>query len=104
MDSEFIDLEEKLSISNLFDDVINVLESLYALMFKNLSLLHFGAFLLLYHVVHFHIFNSFFFLVLLLQINGSLARKALQDLLERGLIRLVSGHATLSIYTRATNT
>eukprot|EP00270_Netrium_digitus_P007422 TRINITY_DN215_c0_g2_i2.p1 TRINITY_DN215_c0_g2~~TRINITY_DN215_c0_g2_i2.p1 ORF type:complete len:111 (+),score=34.38 TRINITY_DN215_c0_g2_i2:114-446(+) len=39
-----------------------------------------------------------------LRINGSLARKALRDLLARGTIRLVSGHSTQSIYTRATNT
>ncbi|CAI7785905.1 unnamed protein product [Closterium sp. NIES-54] len=39
-----------------------------------------------------------------LRINGSLARRAIKDLLSRGSIRVVSTHATQSIYTRATNT
>ncbi|KAK6253697.1 hypothetical protein QUC31_015417 [Theobroma cacao] len=37
-------------------------------------------------------------------INGSLARKAIRELMARGLIRLVSAHASQQIYTRATNT
>ncbi|KKY23876.1 putative 40s ribosomal protein s25 [Phaeomoniella chlamydospora] len=36
-----------------------------------------------------------------LKINGSLARKALNDLEERGVIKKVVGHARGSIYTRA---
>uniref|UniRef100_A0A803PCZ7 40S ribosomal protein S25 n=1 Tax=Cannabis sativa TaxID=3483 RepID=A0A803PCZ7_CANSA len=39
-----------------------------------------------------------------LRINGSLARKAIKDLMARGLIRMVSAHASQQIYTRATNT
>ncbi|KAD4584021.1 hypothetical protein E3N88_21622 [Mikania micrantha] len=39
-----------------------------------------------------------------LRINGSLARKAIKDLMARGAIRLVSAHASQQIYTRATNT
>eukprot|EP00271_Cylindrocystis_brebissonii_P007567 TRINITY_DN2112_c0_g1_i1.p1 TRINITY_DN2112_c0_g1~~TRINITY_DN2112_c0_g1_i1.p1 ORF type:complete len:113 (+),score=34.43 TRINITY_DN2112_c0_g1_i1:93-431(+) len=38
-----------------------------------------------------------------LRISGSLARKGLQELMAKGLIRIVSQHATLAIYTRATN-
>lgn len=34
-----------------------------------------------------------------LKINGSLARKALQDLEERGVIKKVVGHSKLSIYS-----
>jgi small subunit ribosomal protein S25e len=36
-----------------------------------------------------------------LKINGSLARAALKDLEEKGVIRKVVGHSTGSIYTRA---
>ncbi|CAM0953142.1 unnamed protein product [Alopecurus aequalis] len=39
-----------------------------------------------------------------LRINGSLARRAIQDLVERGLIRMVSIHSSQQIFTRATNT
>ncbi|GAB2214852.1 hypothetical protein Droror1_Dr00019217 [Drosera rotundifolia] len=39
-----------------------------------------------------------------LRINGSLARHAIRDLLDRGCIRLVAAHASQQIYTRATNT
>eukprot|EP00897_Mesotaenium_endlicherianum_P010648 jgi/Mesen1/9611/ME000659S08988 len=39
-----------------------------------------------------------------LRINSSLARRAIQDLMAKGTIRLVSAHATQGIYTRATNT
>ncbi|KAM0000251.1 40S ribosomal protein S25 [Helianthus debilis subsp. tardiflorus] len=39
-----------------------------------------------------------------LTINGSLARKAIKDLMARGAIRMVSAHASQQIYTRATNT
>ncbi|EXC04421.1 40S ribosomal protein S25 [Morus notabilis] len=39
-----------------------------------------------------------------LRISGSLARKAIRELMARGLIRLVSAHASQQIYTRATNT
>ena len=38
------------------------------------------------------------------QINGSLARAAIRELLDKGLIRAVAVHATQSIYTRSTNT
>ncbi|KAH7517795.1 hypothetical protein FEM48_Zijuj09G0102200 [Ziziphus jujuba var. spinosa] len=37
-------------------------------------------------------------------ISGSLARKAIRELMARGLIRMVSAHASQQIYTRATNT
>ncbi|KAG1369703.1 putative 40S ribosomal protein S25 [Cocos nucifera] len=40
----------------------------------------------------------------LLEINGSLARRAIKDLMARGSIRMVSAHASQQIYTRATNT
>jgi small subunit ribosomal protein S25e len=40
----------------------------------------------------------------IMQINGSLARRAIRDLMAKGLIRLVSAHASQQIYTRATNT
>ena len=43
-------------------------------------------------------------LSVLLQINGSLARAAIRELLEKNLIRSVAVHSTQSIYTRATNT
>ncbi|KAI5801111.1 putative 40S ribosomal protein S20 [Geopyxis carbonaria] len=36
-----------------------------------------------------------------LKINGSLARKALADLEEKGVIKKIVGHSKLSIYTRA---
>ncbi|PSN74972.1 putative 40S ribosomal protein S25 [Corynespora cassiicola Philippines] len=36
-----------------------------------------------------------------LKINGSLARRALADLEEKGLIKKVVGHSKCSIYTRA---
>ncbi|KAG6590412.1 40S ribosomal protein S25-2 [Cucurbita argyrosperma subsp. argyrosperma] len=39
-----------------------------------------------------------------LRINGSLARRAIKDLMARGLIRMVSAHGSQEIYTRATNT
>ncbi|KAG6477133.1 hypothetical protein ZIOFF_066385 [Zingiber officinale] len=39
-----------------------------------------------------------------LRINGSLARRAIKDLMTRGAIRIVSAHASQQIYTRATNT
>ncbi|VAI80710.1 unnamed protein product [Triticum turgidum subsp. durum] len=42
--------------------------------------------------------------VIYLQINGSLARRAIKDLMERGLIRMVSIHSSQQIFTRATNT
>jgi len=37
------------------------------------------------------------------QINGSLARRAIRELLARGAIKMVAHHASLQIYTRATN-
>jgi small subunit ribosomal protein S25e len=43
-------------------------------------------------------------LYIYLQINGSLARRAMKDLMDRGLIRMVSVHCSQQIYTRATNT
>nr|GMD05046.1 40S ribosomal protein S25 [Ipomoea batatas] len=39
-----------------------------------------------------------------LRISGSLARRAIRELMARGLIRMVSAHASQQIYTRATNT
>ena len=36
-----------------------------------------------------------------LKINGSLARQALNDFEEKGVIKKVVGHASGSIYTRA---
>jgi small subunit ribosomal protein S25e len=36
-----------------------------------------------------------------LKINGSLARKAIKELLQRGLIKCVSHHHTQLVYTRA---
>ncbi|CAA2996295.1 40S ribosomal S25 [Olea europaea subsp. europaea] len=39
-----------------------------------------------------------------LRISGSLARKAIRELMARGLIRMVSAHSSQQIYTRATNT
>ncbi|KAH0448570.1 hypothetical protein IEQ34_022370 [Dendrobium chrysotoxum] len=39
-----------------------------------------------------------------LRINGSLARRAIKDLMARGSIRMVSAHSAQQIYTRATNT
>lgn len=40
----------------------------------------------------------------LLQINGSLARAAIKELLDDGAIRIVAKHSKQEIYTRATNT
>ncbi|KAK2665349.1 hypothetical protein Ddye_003923 [Dipteronia dyeriana] len=39
-----------------------------------------------------------------MRISGSLARKAIRELMARGLIRMVSAHSSQQIYTRATNT
>ncbi|KAF3776828.1 40S ribosomal protein S25-2 [Nymphaea thermarum] len=39
-----------------------------------------------------------------LRINGSLARRAIKDLMARGSIRMISAHSSQQIYTRATNT
>ncbi|BDD57491.1 40S ribosomal protein S25 [Monascus purpureus] len=36
-----------------------------------------------------------------LKVNGSLARQALEELEEKGLIKKVVGHSKLNIYTRA---
>jgi len=36
-----------------------------------------------------------------LKINGSLARKAIAELEEKGVIKKIVGHSKLSIYTRA---
>ncbi|CAN1255930.1 40S ribosomal protein S25-2 [Linum perenne] len=36
-------------------------------------------------------------------INGSLARRAIRELMAKGLIRMVSAHSSQQIYTRATN-
>ncbi|KAI5291419.1 40S ribosomal protein S25 [Ascosphaera aggregata] len=38
-----------------------------------------------------------------LKVNGSLARQALADLEQRGVIKKVVGHHALDIYTRAVN-
>ncbi|CAN1314444.1 40S ribosomal protein S25-4 [Linum perenne] len=40
----------------------------------------------------------------LFQVNGSLARRAIKELMAKGLIRMVAAHASQQIYTRATNT
>ncbi|XP_074286181.1 small ribosomal subunit protein eS25w-like [Silene latifolia] len=37
------------------------------------------------------------------RINGSLARRAIRELLTRGIIKMVAHHSSLQIYTRATN-
>ncbi|KAL6518975.1 hypothetical protein OROMI_032954 [Orobanche minor] len=58
----------------------------------NLKLLEKGKYLL--QVQQYH----------LLLISGSLARKAIKELMARGLIRMVSAHSSQQIYTRATNT
>ena len=39
-----------------------------------------------------------------MQINGSLARAAIKDLVNKGVIRVVAHSAHQEIYTRATNT
>ncbi|GJN18815.1 hypothetical protein PR202_gb06017 [Eleusine coracana subsp. coracana] len=39
-----------------------------------------------------------------LRVNGSLARRAIKELMARGLIRMVAVHSSQQIYTRATNT
>lgn len=38
-----------------------------------------------------------------LKVNGSLARKAVKELLSKGLIRVISSHHAQSIYTRASH-
>ena len=38
------------------------------------------------------------------QVNGSLARKAVKELISKSLIRPVLTHSSQTIYTRATNT
>lgn len=37
------------------------------------------------------------------QVNGSLARAAIRELADKGLIRAVAHHGSQSIYTRSTN-
>jgi S25 ribosomal protein len=49
-------------------------------------------------------FGSNYFIFCAYQINGSLARRAIKDLMSRGAIRMVSVHCSQQIYTRATNT
>ncbi|KAM3377615.1 40S ribosomal protein S25-2 [Capsicum galapagoense] len=39
-----------------------------------------------------------------MRISGSLSGKAIRELMAKGLIRMVSAHASQQIYTRATNT
>ncbi|XP_077235750.1 small ribosomal subunit protein eS25y-like [Tasmannia lanceolata] len=39
-----------------------------------------------------------------LRVNGSLARRAIKDLMARGSIRMISARSSQQIYTRATNT
>ncbi|KAF8397880.1 hypothetical protein HHK36_016805 [Tetracentron sinense] len=39
-----------------------------------------------------------------LRINGSLARRAIKDLMAKDCIRMISTHASQQIYTRATHT
>ena len=41
--------------------------------------------------------------ILLIQVRGSLARKALRELLSKGLIRQVVAHNAQHIYTRNVN-
>ena len=43
-------------------------------------------------------------LMLATQINGSLARAAIKDLVNKGVIRVVAKSSHQEIYTRATNT
>merc|ERR1719247_443862 len=38
-----------------------------------------------------------------LKVNGSLARKAVKELMAKGLIRVVSAHSAQCIYTRASH-
>uniref|UniRef100_A0A0D3A0W7 40S ribosomal protein S25 n=1 Tax=Brassica oleracea var. oleracea TaxID=109376 RepID=A0A0D3A0W7_BRAOL len=38
------------------------------------------------------------------KINGSLARRAIRELMAKGVIRMVAAHSSQQIYTRATNT
>eukprot|EP00741_Cyanophora_paradoxa_P010416 tig00000037_g10072.t1 len=40
---------------------------------------------------------------LISEVNGSLARRGIKELMAKGLIRLVADHSAQSIYTRATN-
>ena len=49
-------------------------------------------------------FNVSFDFVFMSQISGSLARRAIRELMAIGLIRMVSAHSSQQIYTRATNT
>ncbi|XP_021738644.1 40S ribosomal protein S25-like [Chenopodium quinoa] len=37
------------------------------------------------------------------RINGSLARRAIRELVTRGAIKMVAHHSSLQIYTRSTN-
>ena len=37
------------------------------------------------------------------QVNGSLARAAIRELAEKGMIRAIAHHGSQAIYTRATN-
>lgn len=46
----------------------------------------------------------YFLCFLFKQINGSLARRAIKDLMAKGAIRIVSVHSSQQMYTRATNT
>ncbi|CAG7873425.1 unnamed protein product [Brassica rapa] len=39
-----------------------------------------------------------------MRINGSLARRAIRELMAKGVIRMVAAHSSQQIYTRATNT
>ena len=39
-----------------------------------------------------------------LKVNGSLARKAVKELMSKNLIRPILTHSSQAIYTRATNT
>lgn len=56
------------------------------------------------HLVLFQKKTSTEIVLIYLQINGSLARRAIKDLMARGAIRMVSAHSSQQIYTRATNT
>ncbi|OAO97090.1 hypothetical protein AXX17_AT4G44590 [Arabidopsis thaliana] len=48
--------------------------------------------------------NLMCLMLLKIQINGSLARRAIRELMAKGVIRMVAAHSSQQIYTRATNT
>lgn len=67
------------------------------------------CFALLRHIIQTHVTSVLWHLYcaekeVLVQINGSLARAAIKELLNEGAIRIVAKHSKQEIYTRATNT